>query len=204
MFTTKFLPPGFYEIRSFVVLFTKSRHWNLSYAYFIQSASSLTISVRDMLILSFRQSRMAQILTGVCRKVSYVFLFVMFPPITSTYRLCSSFLYYCALRMPNNCPTIPTLATPSPCVFVRGLSGFCFFQVCTLFSSCRFPWIYNLSHQQTLSLLPDPVPLSRLDFQHVCTTVYPKVSGLAACSKNCKVYSSLPLGAVVSLFRESV
>jgi hypothetical protein len=34
--------------------------------------------------------------------------------------------------------------------------------------------------------------------------VYPKVSGLAAWSKNCKWYSSLPLGAVVSLFCESV
>jgi hypothetical protein len=28
----------------------------------------------------------------------------------------------------------------------------------------------------------------------------PKVSGLAAWSENCKWYSSLPLGAVVSLF----
>jgi hypothetical protein len=36
------------------------------------------------------------------------------------------------------------------------------------------------------------------------TEVYPKVSGLAACSENCKWYSSLPLGAVVSLFCESV
>jgi hypothetical protein len=35
-------------------------------------------------------------------------------------------------------------------------------------------------------------------------TVYPKVSGLAAWSENCKWYSSLPLGAVVSLFYESV
>jgi len=34
--------------------------------------------------------------------------------------------------------------------------------------------------------------------------VYPKVSGLAAWSENCKWYSSLPLGAVVSLFCESV
>jgi hypothetical protein len=32
--------------------------------------------------------------------------------------------------------------------------------------------------------------------------VYPKVSGLAAWSENCKWYSSLPLGAVVSLFYE--
>jgi hypothetical protein len=34
--------------------------------------------------------------------------------------------------------------------------------------------------------------------------VYPKVSGLAAWRENCKWYSSLPLGAVVSLFCESV
>jgi hypothetical protein len=33
--------------------------------------------------------------------------------------------------------------------------------------------------------------------------VYPKVSGLAAWSENCKWYSPLPLGAVVSLIRES-
>jgi hypothetical protein len=33
---------------------------------------------------------------------------------------------------------------------------------------------------------------------------YPKVSGLAAWSENCKWYSSLPLGAVVSLFCDSV
>jgi hypothetical protein len=35
-------------------------------------------------------------------------------------------------------------------------------------------------------------------------SVYPKVSGLAAWSKNCKWYGSLPLGAVVSLFCESI
>jgi hypothetical protein len=36
------------------------------------------------------------------------------------------------------------------------------------------------------------------------TRVYPKVSGLAAWSENCKWYGSLPIGAVVSLFYESV
>jgi hypothetical protein len=36
------------------------------------------------------------------------------------------------------------------------------------------------------------------------TRVYPEVSGLAVWSENCKWYSSLPLGAVVSLFCESV
>jgi len=36
------------------------------------------------------------------------------------------------------------------------------------------------------------------------TGVYSKVSGLAAWSENCKWYSPLPLGAVVSLFYESV
>jgi hypothetical protein len=34
------------------------------------------------------------------------------------------------------------------------------------------------------------------------TSEYPKVSGLAAWSENCKWYSSLPLGAVASLFCE--
>jgi hypothetical protein len=34
------------------------------------------------------------------------------------------------------------------------------------------------------------------------TRVYPKVSGPANWSENCKWYSSLPLGAVVLLFRE--
>jgi len=36
------------------------------------------------------------------------------------------------------------------------------------------------------------------------TMAYPKVSGMNACSENCKWYSSLPLGAVVSLISESV
>jgi hypothetical protein len=36
------------------------------------------------------------------------------------------------------------------------------------------------------------------------TTVYPKVSGLVAWSDNCKWYSSLPLGAIVSLVCELV
>jgi hypothetical protein len=37
-----------------------------------------------------------------------------------------------------------------------------------------------------------------------CTRVYPKVSGFAAWSENCKWYRSMPLGVVVSLFCESV
>jgi hypothetical protein len=46
-------------------------------------------------------------------------------------------------------------------------------------------------------LFPDvPIPTR--------TRVYPKVSGLAAWSENCKWYSSLPLDAVVTLFCESV
>jgi hypothetical protein len=36
------------------------------------------------------------------------------------------------------------------------------------------------------------------------TTMYPKITGLAAWSENCKRYSSLPLSAVLSLFYESV
>jgi hypothetical protein len=45
-------------------------------------------------------------------------------------------------------------------------------------------------------------PEEEKSFEH--TRVYPKVSGLATWSENCKWYSPLPLDAVVSLFRESV
>jgi hypothetical protein len=41
-------------------------------------------------------------------------------------------------------------------------------------------------------------------FWQIHTRVYPKVSGLAAWSENSKWCSCLPLGAVVSLFCESV
>jgi hypothetical protein len=45
--------------------------------------------------------------------------------------------------------------------------------------------------------------LAKLLFCVTSTRAYPKVSGLDACNKNCKWYSSLPLVAVVSLFCES-
>jgi hypothetical protein len=52
---------------------------------------------------------------------------------------------------------------------------------------------------------PLPTPRSMLHERHAGTSfkytrVYPKISGLAAWSENCKWYGSLPLGAVVSLF----
>jgi len=40
--------------------------------------------------------------------------------------------------------------------------------------------------------------------EHENTRVYPKFSELTAWSENCKWYSPLPIGAVVSLFCESV
>jgi hypothetical protein len=43
---------------------------------------------------------------------------------------------------------------------------------------------------------------SSLEETHGHTRVYPKVSGLDAWSENCKWYSSLPLGAVVSQYSE--
>jgi hypothetical protein len=46
--------------------------------------------------------------------------------------------------------------------------------------------------------------LGMIYVNYAYTRVYPKVSGLAAWSENCKWYSSLPLGAVVSLFYELV
>jgi hypothetical protein len=45
---------------------------------------------------------------------------------------------------------------------------------------------------------------SYFDVKEKYRRVFRKVSGLAAWSENCKWYSSLPLGAVVSLFYESV
>jgi hypothetical protein len=56
-----------------------------------------------------------------------------------------------------------------------------------------------------MRLLPSSV-VSKIDDNTTgqCTGVYPEVSGLAAWSENCKWYSSLPLGAVVSLLCESV
>jgi hypothetical protein len=45
--------------------------------------------------------------------------------------------------------------------------------------------------------------LSRFPFPEY-TSVYPKVYGLAAWKENCNWYSSLPLGAGISLFCESV
>jgi hypothetical protein len=53
----------------------------------------------------------------------------------------------------------------------------------------------------TLNLAADQCITAQID---ISAKVYPKVSGLAAWSENCKWYSSLPLGAVVSLFYESV
>jgi hypothetical protein len=46
--------------------------------------------------------------------------------------------------------------------------------------------------------------LERQNEQGFYTRVYPKVSGLAAWSENCKWYSFLPLGVVVYLLCESV
>jgi hypothetical protein len=46
--------------------------------------------------------------------------------------------------------------------------------------------------------------IEAVDGQIHYTWVYPKVSGLAAWSENCKWYISLPLGAVASLFCEPV
>jgi hypothetical protein len=49
----------------------------------------------------------------------------------------------------------------------------------------------------------DPRMWHRLKNNIKNTRAYPKVSGLAAWSENCKWYNSLPLGAIVSLFFES-
>jgi hypothetical protein len=86
----------------------------------------------------------------------------------------------------------------SVCVCVRakyfGLQGdFSFiwkgdiFRYLTCYTSVELLYIFEQSLQQ-----------------HLMYYLYPKVSGLAAWSENCKWYSSLPLDAVVSLFYVSV
>jgi hypothetical protein len=62
-----------------------------------------------------------------------------------------------------------------------------------LYESNSFPWF---TFHWCMSSFSPATFVSR--------RVYPKVSGLASWSENCKWYSTLPLGAVVSLFCESV
>jgi len=64
------------------------------------------------------------------------------------------------------------------------------------YSSIMWPATGNMTGVRVLIRVTTPRP--PLEFTH------PKVSRLAACSGNCKWYNSLPLGAVVSLFYESV
>jgi hypothetical protein len=54
--------------------------------------------------------------------------------------------------------------------------------------------LWNNFRRNTVSFLDFKIPLSPY------TRVYPKVSGLAAWSENCKWYSSLPLNAVYRYF----
>jgi hypothetical protein len=66
-----------------------------------------------------------------------------------------------------------------------------------------FTFTYKNNFEDENFLLKLPVTwLSRLQARY--TRVYSKVSALAAWSENCKCYSPLPLGAVVSPFNESV
>jgi hypothetical protein len=65
--------------------------------------------------------------------------------------------------------------------------------------------IKSLKHTAWLALHPVMFcVMCRVHADVGYTRVYPQVSGLAAWNENCKWYSSLPLGAVVSLFCESV
>jgi hypothetical protein len=65
-----------------------------------------------------------------------------------------------------------------------------------------FCWIVVTRAFASLSVAVNRTPC--LGSCSVRTRVYPKVSGLASRSENCKWYSFLLLGAVVSLFRESI
>jgi hypothetical protein len=73
---------------------------------------------------------------------------------------------------------------------LSSLSGFC---------NCRLQW----NNCVNVKLLQKQTHCCRTNHS-THTRVDPKVSGLAAWSENCKWYSSLPPGTVVSLFCESV
>jgi hypothetical protein len=77
-----------------------------------------------------------------------------------------------------------------------------------LHSPSTSPWRgaqFKKAQGQIYLYLYIPVTIAKFPWLRFSNTrVYPKVSGLAAWSQNCKWYSSLPLSAVVSLFCESV
>jgi hypothetical protein len=80
-----------------------------------------------------------------------------------------------------------------------------FHGVTTQKTSTWTTWHCRSVHLDIFNFLRSTVSTWRSDTMLIeCTKVYPKVSGLAAWSENCKWYNSLPLGAVVSLFYESV
>jgi hypothetical protein len=65
-------------------------------------------------------------------------------------------------------------------------------------------FIKSLTNKSSRIYTSPPAIARRISDRPRHTRVYPKVSRLAAWSENCKWYSSLPLGAVVSLLCESV
>jgi hypothetical protein len=66
----------------------------------------------------------------------------------------------------------------------------------------RHTWA--LQSEPTFERLPSPPTSLFFLLLFLYTRAYPKLSRLAAWAENCKWHSSLPLGAVVSLFCESV
>jgi hypothetical protein len=87
-----------------------------------------------------------------------------------------------------------------PCSFVMGyqrFGGLC----CQMYAAWPSETLVSY-HITTRHDDPDDLYFSSFKLMH--TRVYPKVSGLAAWSENCKWYSSLPLYAVTLLFCESV
>jgi hypothetical protein len=59
---------------------------------------------------------------------------------------------------------------------------------------------YNKAKDRTNNAIKEHETRSEISCKKKYTRAYPKVSGLAAWSENCKWYSSLRLDAVVSLF----
>jgi hypothetical protein len=69
--------PAFYGTRRFITVFTRACHWSLSWARWIQSTSSHTLSVRSIMILSSHVRLRLQggyFPSGFPAKIPYTFL----------------------------------------------------------------------------------------------------------------------------------
>jgi hypothetical protein len=117
------------------------------------------------------------------------------------YKMCKNFSPYCLLYGP--CIICVYFMSNFFLYYLhrilkKYLSVVSFFFCCSIYLYVLY--IYDLLHILLLPLQN----YGSVECMLACTNLYAEISGLASWGENCKWYSSLPLGAVVSLFCESV